>query len=242
MQIMYYVLIPLVAFVLSKLNKWWQIELVAVVSVFCILFKLEKETLLRVSSASVDLTFGQCLPIFALGSLVAYFFKRADDMGICDSVRNSNLLSSLVCVLNFALMILGIRMSFIYPLKRNLLHSYNNALFWSFSLFLMLIGEPNGEPNLFTKWLTEIHFLRTLGKFSFGFYLFHNVALYLATRMDLPKRRFSMEDKLIVAILIAFAFGWVFHHCIEKPMIRIAYHVNKRFIGNWGLKQSIQIN
>ena len=218
------------AFVLSKLKRGWHVGLMCLATLLFATVYVQREALARWPFSSYLITFTECLPIFFMGSLMAYFYKRLDDMGLCSALNNNYPRThTLICVLNFALMIIGVRLCFLYPLERSLLHLYNSGLLWFAQMLLMLIGAP----NTFTTWLADVHFLRTLGKYSFGFYLFHRVGLVLATKLDLTGRIFSTEDKLILAILIAFALGFVFYHAVEKHMIRIANHLNKRMMTRW---------
>lgn len=92
-------------------------------------------------------------------------------------------------------------------------------LWWTCVLFIMLIGSPNFFNNLF-----ELKILRSIGKFSFGIYLYHPMCIDLIKEIVLIK--FSYEY-YFYATGLSYCVGFVFFYCIENIMINQANYLCK---------------
>jgi peptidoglycan/LPS O-acetylase OafA/YrhL len=91
------------------------------------------------------------------------------------------------------------------------------ALYWSGALLFTLLSQPNLISNFFGSSL----FWKSLGKFSFSFYLLH-----IGVRTAVVKQLKTNSDLKLVTVTIAITYVISFFtfYLIENPLIRLANH------------------
>ena len=155
--------------------------------------------------------FQHFFPIFFLGSLIAYCYKRLEDMDINNTLRKSQVVSSAIVALTFGTLIFGLRFPYMYEIR----DAYTNTMIWAVHMFLMLIGYP----NTYTNWMSGAIVLKAYGKYSFGVYLLH----IIVQRKILYTGMFANQvDKLFMCLFLSLLLGIAFYHIVEKNMIRLA--------------------
>ena len=159
--------------------------------------------------------------VFYLGSMIAFIFKRCEDFNIPKKIKNFALIDKILCALCFIVFIFGIRMPYSYGET----DFFRHGNFWSIFISLMLLSAPNA----FTRWLESLYILRKFGHYSFGAYLFHLFALNIVSTYQFfgIYNLTNGIDKLLMAFVLAYLFGMVFHHAIEKWMIKTTKYLVK---------------
>ena len=160
-------------------------------------------------------------PIFLLGSLIAYVYRRLDIHDINQKIKHFALVDTCICFLNFSLQIFGMRVYFLFQMQWTEQYYFLNSALWGTQLFLMLIGSPNA----FTKWMEAALLCKTYGKYSFGTYLFHIFAFRWLSQQSAISNLY-IEDKLIMGVGLALIFGYLFHRFIERPSLNIGHRIN----------------
>ena len=207
---------------MSRLKRAWHVFAVAALSLYFALVFLQNAQFRKTRIAYDTMHFARCFPIFFMGSLIAFFYKRIDDTGF--SMQNHPRASRIVCVLTIVTQIVSVRLRKAYPLTELLTDYYNNALVLALHLFLMLFGSP----NVFTDWMGSCRLMRLMGKYSFGIYLFHiNVMGAVIWKIPIV-RNMLFDDKALAVVGLSFAIGYAFFHIVESRMMRLASFVNER--------------
>ena len=163
----------------------------------------------------------QMYPIFLLGSLIAYVYRRLDMYDINQKIKHFPLIDTCICVLTFFLQIFGIRVFYLFEMEWTEKFFFWNSAIWAFLLFMMLIGSPNE----FSKWMDAALLCKNYGKYSFGTYLFHVLPLRWISKQPWLDNLF-IEDKIIIAISFALIIGYLFHRFIEKPSLNLGQRIN----------------
>ncbi len=156
-----------------------------------------------------------------MGSLIAFFVKRIEDTGF--SMLHYKRASRLICVLTIITQVASVRIRNGFPLQEILGDYYANSLLLAVHLFLMLIGAPNE----FTEWLSESDVMRSLGKYSFGVYLFHIDVLNTFDVVVPGFKRLLFEEKMLIIFVVSCVVAYVFFHAVERPMIKLATGINQ---------------
>ena len=228
-QIAYYFLIPVVAVLMGRVRRVWHVCAVAVLSALGVVWMNTGLAAAQLLSAEVNhttMSFARCLPIFAMGSLAAFFYKRLlvdfDLVSKYLAAARSSRSLGYACAL---LQLLVIRLPHAYPLAGNLLHYYNNALLLAAHLLLMVCAAP----NVLTEWLAACVPLRVLGKYSFGVYLFHQSVMWTVMRQLAGSRVplvSNVDDQILISMSLSLLVGYLFYHTVERHTIRVAQWVN----------------
>jgi peptidoglycan/LPS O-acetylase OafA/YrhL len=88
------------------------------------------------------------------------------------------------------------------------------ALYWSGALFFTLLSQPNAISNFFGS----SQFLKSLGKYSFSFYLLH-----MGVRTSVKKLKLESDlDLVAVTIGSTYVISFFAFYLIENPLIRLA--------------------
>ncbi len=98
--------------------------------------------------------------------------------------------------------------------------------YWSVNFFLMMLNSDS--VCSLKKLLINNHFLKNFGTYSFNIYLFHPTIIN-----GYKKHRFAQrtgDGELFIVVMLSYFFGYVVFICIEKPLIRIANNVCKKYI------------
>ena len=218
---------------MGRVRRVWHVCAVAVLSALGVVWMNTGLAAAELLSAEVNhttMSFARCLPIFAMGSLAAFFYKRLFvdfdlvSKYLAAAARSSRSIGY-ACAL---LQLLVIRLPQAYPLAGNLLHYYNNALLLAVHLLLMVCAAP----NVFTEWMAACVPLRVLGKYSFGVYLFHQSVMWTVMRQlgagsrPVPAVSVNVDDQILISMSLSLLVGYLFYHTVERHTIRVAQWVN----------------
>ncbi|RNA19703.1 O-acetyltransferase oatA [Brachionus plicatilis] len=196
-EIKFYFMIPILCVGFKLSNKYWMPVFLSSIGVMYWLY----QTHLYYSASDAKLPTSNKLyvrfPIFYSGSLVAFFYYKYE---ICEN-KCKNLVKKrfsrfFIGICSFLMAIYGI-MHF-SPAYNPRINIYKDSLHpgikFSFLLFFMLIGAPND----FTRLFSDNFFLKKLGKYSFGIYLWHPMCILV-----LKHHKF---DRQLDAIAVVLAF------------------------------------
>ena len=227
-------------------NHLWtiapEIKYYAIIPVFCVAFsnadKTKNNLFKLLYICSFFLFFYLCIDnyfvhdkylhklygVFLNGSLLAVVYFKIQKF-LC--FLKSEYFLNLAGLVSMLMYMYGVTLSSL-PYNPKLTHmeggvfvlTYRVSLWWTGVLFVMLIGAPNFFNNLF-----EATILRTIGKFSFGIYLYHPMCITLVKTH--VKTKFDYEIFFHVALL-SFLVGLVFFYLIENVMIKTANNLCKK--------------
>ena len=215
-EIKYYLLIPAFALIAGRLKlsyKWnCLLHLILLITICCIVY--------FGVSFYYNYKFLIYLPVFLIGSSLAVLYKSLLDEEIILKICEYKKICHFICISSFLMFYGGIKIQVI--LKGH----YLQSIYWSIHMLLMLIGAP----NLFTEFLIKIKLLQWIGKYSYGFYLFHVFVISLYSLQYKSFAWFRIFDGLIFKILVLFGqtlfFGFVYFELIENNCIKIAKRIN----------------
>ena len=236
-KIAYYNVIPIMALILSCFKKKWQVIWLFVVTVVISMrhMIIYRRYLSSTPSDHNAQTVMKCLPIFLMGSLVAFFYKRVEDYNINHMLaeKRPKIAYALACVSVF-MQIAIIRLPFFFNYTGNLLVFYINGLIMALHLFLLLVGAP----NMLTEWMSSSWILRTMGKLSFGAYLVHMLMFKLVQSREewlgkIASVKLNSQEFLLITLITCFTFAYVFYHTVETSMIKLANFVNRCCSNVW---------
>ncbi len=155
--------------------------------------------------------------IFLFGSLLAVvFYKIKQNVFITNKILNKKFFH---LTAGFVAMIMYEKSVYASSLKYNpslTYWQYSPSLWLVSTLFVMLVGSPNFFTNIF-----EMTILRTVGKFSFGIYLYHPMCIDYLKKNILRKLKYQ-EEIFLYSIGLSFCAGAVFFYCLENLMIKLA--------------------
>ena len=218
-EIKYYLFIPVFAFIADglKLNYKWNCLIHLTLLIF--------EGLMVVLKQYFTFDFHY----FLIGSSLAVLYKSLLDAEIIDKIKNYKKTCRLICVLSFIMLICGIRIQIIFK------GVYLLSIYWSTHMLLMLIGAPNA----FTEFLVKIKVLKWIGKYSYGFYLFHGLSINLfSIEYDHFAwfRRLENTYGICFKILALYSqnlfFGFVYFELVENTCLKVAKKINN-FLGKY---------
>jgi peptidoglycan/LPS O-acetylase OafA/YrhL len=97
--------------------------------------------------------------------------------------------------------------------------------YWSLNFFLMMLNSDSACS--LKKLLINNHFLKNFGTYSFNIYLFHPTIIN-----TYKKYRFAHtgDGELFIVVVLSYFFGYVVFISMEKPLIRIANNICKKYI------------
>ena len=219
-EIKYYFLIPVFSFIAHRLKlsyKWnCLVHLTLLIFEFSMFF-LKKY-----------FTFN--FHYFFIGSSLAVLYKSFLDAEIIDKIKNYKKTCRLICVISFIIFICGIRIQVVLRADSHLL-----CIYWSTHMLLMLIGAPNA----FTEFLVKIKLLKWIGKYSYGFYLFHGFSINLFSigydqfawfrRLE---NNYGIYFKILVLYSQTLFFGFVYYELVENTCLKVAKKINN-FLGKY---------
>ena len=220
-QIQFYYVIPIIAFVMSRIQSKWHVCVCSVLTLtyFAYVLHWQGSEVLGESIEHSTATLRECFPVFFMGSLVAFVYKRVEDRKI--TILNKFASFGLGC-LSLIFQCVAIRVPF--AMQPTLLNYYLNGLFLALHLFVMLIGSA----NFFTSQMLGGNLaLRLMGKYSFGTYLFHVVVVTNIEQVPFVSERL-LVDKVLISIGLTCVVAFVFYHAVEKNALRLAAYVNRQ--------------
>ena len=205
--------IPPIAFAMSRLKSLWHSLIMMALAVVYMLWLMSPSVSKVGFSIRTDSSY--FFPIFFLGSLNAYLYTAATQHGLVGLVKRYRVLNFVTFCLSGGLFYAVLRIYFSY----SVVHLRLYAILVFIQFLIMMIGAPNA----FTEWLADSKFLKQYGKFSFGAYLFHMLAMRIVSdKKSMLSILNQQEDLAVYTILLSLVFGVVFHYVIEVPMIRMA--------------------
>ena len=218
-EILYYFLIPVFAFIADrlKLDYKWNCLIHLTLLVF------------EGSMIVLEKYFIFYFHTFLIGSSMAVLYKSLLDAEIIDKIKNYKKTCRLICVLSFIMLICGIRIQII------LRGDYLLSIYWSTHTLLMLIGAPTA----FTEFLVKIKVLKWIGKYSYGFYLFHGLSINLFSieydhfawfrRLE---NTYGIYFKILALYSQTLFFGFVYFELVENTCLKVAKKINI-FLGKY---------
>ena len=216
-EIAYYFFIPFISYLFNifKMNYKQSLLIhliIMLLQIFMILIGFEhyKKSQLMVH-----------FPVFLAGSSVAILYKSITDSTIINQINDNKIMTYSISIICFVWFVIGSRLHVWFQLN-----IYHFCIFWSTHMLLMLISSPN---NYFTLFLEKFSLLKAIGKYSFGFYLFHGLSMGLF-RIEYDWLKQGWLDNLIIKAIIlnghALLFGYLFFNLVENNCINIASRIN----------------
>ena len=214
-EIKYYLIIPLIVYVAHKFRVNFKLAcvihavLVGTVCFFiCFKLKFGKPT-----------SFWTALPTFLIGSSMAILYKTLVESQVNLKINSYKLLSMSISIVSGLMFIIGVRIH-VWCEDYSI---YIYSIYWSAHMLLMLIGAP----NQFTTLLSNIKFLKIVGKYSYGFYLFHGLSMQL---FGIISTKWSFLNMGLIKVLIlnaqALLMGCVYYELVETNCIKLAKKIN----------------
>jgi len=98
--------------------------------------------------------------------------------------------------------------------------------YWSLNFLLMMLNSDSACS--LKKLLINNHFLKNFGAYSFNIYLFHPtiIDVYRENRF----LQSTSDGELFIIVMLSYYFGYVVFMSMEKPLIRIANNICKKYI------------
>jgi peptidoglycan/LPS O-acetylase OafA/YrhL len=218
-EIKYYFLVPFIAYLANRLKLTYKQSffvhlMVMLLQLLLMIFDFEQ----KYSKKSQFLVE---IPVFLAGSSLANLYKSLIDAKVVTKINDNKILITVLSIICVVWFYIGSRLHVWFQW-----FTYHFCIFWSTHMLLMLISAPN---NYFTSFLSKLSLLKTIGKYSFGFYLFHGVSMSLFKR-EFNWLRFNWLDNLYIKALIlnghALFFGYLFFNLVENNCISIANRIN----------------
>ena len=219
---MYYILIPPLAFAMSRMTRMWHVLVMIIFTVgyFGVYLQTKFNKLYPINIFGEPFqNFLDHFPIFFIGSVVAFFYQKAEEYNI--SLGKYPFIKTGFGCFSLLYQFFSFRMKIDYYFPDY--SYYDNSIFLSIHLFLMLICAP----NIYTDFLNQCTPLRYFGKWSYGAYLLHLSILAFLIRSKTINKIFK-DDRLVIMVLIQFAVGFVFFHLVEKRIITFANYLISR--------------
>jgi peptidoglycan/LPS O-acetylase OafA/YrhL len=137
-------------------------------------------------------------------------------------VETNPTLRHFICGLSYSMFVVGARAHIWMNLEIQDL--WTVSIFWAFFMLTMLIGAPND----FTDLLNNSKWLKALGKYSFGFYLFHFICKDIVVKYVMHRVFTNETDILLSVISLSLIVGALFFHLIEENSMRCAQFIIQR--------------
>ena len=220
-EIQYYFFVPFYIYIVYKLRSFFY----GVLFISTIFIVYEDEYFFQYSRFRKSL--------FFKASILALLMYKIDQSYLFIKLKSFEM---------FRLLIGLSSVSLFYKMVRKFAKIFNKTITWpngtlssefySLGLFFVVLI---GAPNFFTDFLNN-SFLRKLGKYSFGIYLFHPLCIDLV-RYELKtyfKQRASaffletvLECEIFALVFLhSYVCGFAFFHLIEHPCIKLGVKVD----------------
>jgi peptidoglycan/LPS O-acetylase OafA/YrhL len=232
-EIKYYFIIPFYCVAVSRDRKLRLIIVAASVMVIIFdqcfnLLGLTKDDFIRANRHLLRPRF----VIFLSGSVMAtvFFYLEKERVFFTDYIINGPRVQlALRCLASTSLIYFFYTfLQFYNPRVDSFTHSGICGVYTCYLVFILLLVNSSGQGGassyFITRYLAENRFLTSLGKYSFGFYLFHPMCC-LVDKVIFPKTNIEL---LLVVIFLSYICGAVFFYLVENPLINYASFVCKR--------------
>jgi peptidoglycan/LPS O-acetylase OafA/YrhL len=219
-EIAYYFFIPFFSFMFYKFKfNYKQSILIHLMVLFCqaYLYKIDFE-----KNYYDKYIFFVQLPVFITGSSLANLYTSLTDSNLMEKINNNRLMTNSLSMICFVCFLIGSRF---YVWFDRL--TYHFCVFWSTHLLMMLVSAPN---NYVTSFLEKFKLLKIIGKYSFGFYLFHGLSIGLYRKEKNFLKEIDLLDYFLIRVIILYTqalfFGYLFFVLIENNCIKMANIIN----------------
>lgn len=222
-EIKYYFFIPIFVFFSQLMNRNNVLKIFWLIGVITSLFIAEHFKLLVQLDSSNNFTRHESelltrFSTFFLGSILGLIMNTIDGFEYIKKLTEHNLIKFVLALASFIMYLIGmVKYSAFFNSTLNQNRDlFSTSLYWSI-FFLMFVVSGR---NLFTD-IFKIRLLRLLGKFSFGFYLYHmGVIDYVNENYKLT---FSLESLFVLSAFVgSFSAGYLFYYILEKNLMNIA--------------------
>ena len=228
----FYLIIPFISLIGHYLNLNYILAIVQYLITLIIIWNLPK---MNVNLGSIT-SFLFNMPVFLIGCSLAILIKSIDKhhhrLNMTTIITN-RFLNNLIDILTFLMFLIGARLQYFF---NNLC---NFGVYWSIHMLLMLIGAPNNFTNI----LANFKLLKLIGKYSYGFYLFHGSSMTLWDWQIKNVTDFINIPfyKLIILTGQALLFGFVFYNLIENNCIKLAKKINVLLLNKFDAEANFQV-
>ncbi len=222
-EIKYYFCIPFVCLIGKRFGRF----LFAYLILCCIwLYYNEQRNFFGLTINDLDNIKGSRLKprfaVFFYGSTAGIALCLIESSSIVKSIVNNELARLVLGALSMYTFYYGVRYRNGFYL--NNLATYQleslSAFVWSSFILLLSAGHPNFTSRLFG----DNGFMRNCGKYSFGMYLLHPIAIHLVTTHFQPM---IQTAAFVCVTLISYFQAFWFFTLIEDPLVKLANRICK---------------
>ena len=220
-ELRFYVLIPFIAFLFSKLVNNRNIVLTLFLVNIIVLASIKKYNLIQIGEDNEIATLDRYLPVFCAGSTLALLYANIEKTNLIKTINNNKMFHY----------ILTIPTGYIFAclmrehawVQTNVEDAYYYAIRIVMFMLLLLISPL----NLIAQYLASERLLKLFGKFSYGAYLFHISVLRYKNKY--PSKLIRIKtDECIAYLSVSLICGIMFYYFIENNLIIISkYFINK---------------
>lgn len=168
--------------------------------------------------------------VFVTGSLIGFLLHSIQQVASIQKFLDWKYIQLLISLLSIVQFCQAYKYS-MWPKGEVWLSSMHIPGFqWGVFLFLLLLNSS--KWNLFVAYLENDSNLQVFGKYSFGVYLNHYVAIYLISKPSSPlswiNKQYEVPEKLAMILFLMYCVGWLWYSLLEKPLIILANELCKR--------------
>ena len=225
-EIRYYFLIPFISILFSRVYKLkllvWSLFLVKLFY----LAKIKQYKWVKMYEDNQINELSGYLPIFLAGSILAGLYANLEETKWIEKLSNSRIYNYILTILSLIVFVLIARSHAQYKTVRDDAYLYSAGI--TIFMFLLLVSPS----NLIAKYLSSEFMLKSIGKYSYGTYLFHKTVIRNNFIIITFKNYLKISTDLCLAtIFISFCYGFLFSHLVENNSISIAKILIKKVNG-----------
>jgi len=231
-EVKYYFFIPILCFFAHKSGRYY-VHFVLMCMVWAYLneiynfFEIKSLNLIDHTSPNTGSVLKFRFAVFFYGSISGMVLNLIESWTrLMQILKQNKLIQVLISISSIFLFYHGLKNTTPY-LNKHMLNSFRieqyPSLVWSTLFLLMTLGHP----NLFTKQFSENTLLRSCGKYSFGLYLLHPIAVQLV----ISSKYFTILSKfenIMIMFCIAYFQAYLFFQFVEEPLMSFANKLCKR--------------
>ena len=233
-EVYYYFIIPFICLgvdaVLKRLQNNFQrlafTSFLVLATIFAInrnLFSLTESQIQKGFYLDTNINMKVTFFVFVEGSLLAvvylYFEKYLSESH--KFIQNSKVAQHLLNLITLAWFVYCYKQSPLFVQKSRDFDSFSKpGLMWS--IFLLLNLMSSSSFNYVKFFLETSEALLNCGKYSFGMYLLHPIAILVFFENSKLKNSCTTCELFGLILLMAYFFGFLWFHLVEKQMIKLA--------------------